>query len=98
MKLTDEQRKLLRQAIGPMPVVSKRAARIFRWVAGGLLLVWLLGAFYFHEQVKNDERKLEQAQIEANRREERLRRDSAYQQELHQRNQTPRTRNVFDGR
>lgn len=69
-----------------------------RFVLLGLLSIWILGAWFFHHQVKQDEQRIEQSRIEAARRQEFQRRGAQYRQDLQNFNQGVRTRNVFDER
>ncbi len=72
------------------------------WTALGLFLfllfAWFALGIYLHMELSQSRAKVEQARLEAQRREERLRRGARYQQDLQQRTQAPQTRNAFDGR
>ncbi len=67
-------------------------------VLGILLLGWLALGLYLHHEVKVSRAKVAQSRIEESRRQEFLRREAQYKQDVQQRTQTPRVRNVFDGR
>ena len=81
-----------------IPQFSKPMTWIIRIGIVSLFLLWIAGGLYLNYQVKQDERRMEEARLEAQRREDRIRRGAQYKQELQERNQTPRARNVFDGR
>ena len=63
-----------------------------------LTLAWFALGIYLHVEAAKSRAKVEQNRLEAQRREEFMRRGVQYQQELQQRNQAPRVRNVFEGR
>ncbi len=67
-------------------------------VLGILIIAWFSLGFYLRHEVKVSRAKVEQNRIEESRRQEFMRRGAQYQQDLQQRTQTPRVRNVFDGR
>ena len=99
MNLTEQQKQQLREVVNlPAPKFSRSVTMIIR--AGMVLLVvlWIAGGLYLNMQVKQDEQRIEQARIEQNRRQEFLRRDAQYKQDLQRRTQGPQTRNVFEGR
>lgn len=77
---------------------SPRTVWKIRIVLLGLLGIWVVGALYFHYQVKQDEQRIEQNRIEEARRQEFLRRGAQYRQDLQQRATPSRVRNAFDGR
>ncbi len=77
---------------------SPRTVWKIRIVLICLLFVWIVGALFFHYQVKQDEKRIEQSRIEASRRQEFQRRGAQYRQDLQNFNQGVRSRNVFDGR
>lgn len=91
MQLDNQTKEQLRKLFGPFPQVSKRRARIVLAVVFCLFVVWLVGAFYFYQQVETDKAVLEQKRIEANRRQESARRQATYQRALEQ-YQAPQTR------
>ncbi len=73
--------------------------RKIRWgVLGILILAWFGLGIYLHVQVAQSRAKVAQSRIEESRRQEFLRRGAQYKQDVQQRTQTPRVRNVFDGR
>lgn len=76
-------------------VPSKKVIWRIRFVLLSLVGIWLAGAMYLHSQVKQARAAVEQERIEANRRQEFLRRGVQYQQELQERTQT---RNAFDAK
>ncbi|MBO5910688.1 MAG: hypothetical protein J6Q05_00610 [Elusimicrobiaceae bacterium] len=99
MKKADQQIQAnLQRAIRIASGFSVRTVYIIRVTVLFLLILWVAGALYFHYQVKQDEQRIEQNRIEESRRQEFMRRGAQYQQDLQQRTQTPRVRNVFDGR
>ena len=49
-----------------------------------------------YNQVKQDEQRIEQARLEAQRKEERLRRGAQYQQAVQERSRKPQSRNALD--
>ena len=63
-----------------------------------ITVAWFSLGIYLHQQVRESRAKVEQARLEAQRRDERLRRDARYRQDLQERTQAPQTRNAFDGR
>ena len=77
-------------------IPSKRTLWTIRIVLLGLVGIWLAGAMYLHSQVKQARAAVEQERIEANRRQEYVRRGVQYKQALQERTQTPQTRNAFD--
>jgi len=81
-----------------IPQFSKSMIWVLRIVTIGLFTLWVAGGLYLNNQVKQDEKRIEQARLEAQRREEHNRRGTQYKQALQQRTQTPRSRNVFEGR
>ena len=62
-----------------------------------LTIAWFGLGIYLHMELSQSRAKVEQARLEAQRREERLRRGALYQRDLQQRTQTPQTRNALDG-
>ena len=74
----------------------------YKWgriILGGILLIaWFALGIYLHVQAAQSRAKVEQNRIEAARRAEFMRRGAQYQQDLQQRTQSPRVRNVFEGR
>ena len=91
-KLKAQMQKILDTAAQFPP----RTVWKIRIVLLGLLGIWLAGALFFHYQVKQDEKRIEQARIEQSRRDEFLRRGAQYRQELNEFNQGARSRNAFD--
>ena len=79
-------------------IPSKRTLWTIRIVLLGLVGIWLVVATYLHYQVRQARAAVEQERIEANRRQEYVRRGVQYKQELQERTQTPQTRNAFDKR
>lgn len=63
-----------------------------------ITIAWFALGIYLHVQVVQSRAKVEQSRIEEARRQEFLRREAQYKQDLQERNQAPRVRNVFDGR
>lgn len=63
-----------------------------------VLIAWFGLGIYLHVQVAQSRAKVAQSRIEEARRQEFLRRGAQYKQDLQERNQSPRVRNVFDGR
>lgn len=63
-----------------------------------MTIAWFILGIYLHVQVAQSRAKVEQNRLEAARQQELQRRSALYKQELQERNQTPRARNVFDGR
>ena len=63
-----------------------------------LVIAWFGLGLYLHVQVVHSREKVAQNRLEAQRKEEFLRRDAQYRQDLERRTQAPRVRNVFDGR
>ena len=72
------------------------------WTVRLILLIlisgWALLWLHVHHNVKVSRAKVETARLEAQRRDERLRRGAQYRQDLQERTQAPQTRNAFDGR
>lgn len=87
--------KVMQQQIPQFPKPVVWSVRIAIVILVGL---WVAGGLYLNNQVKQDEKRIEQARLEAQRRDERLRRDARYRQDLQERTQAPQTRNAFDGR
>ena len=99
MKLNAHQIQRLRIASKrPIPQLSKRALWMSVTVISILAMLWVIGGLYLNHQVRQDTLRIEQSRIEAQRRQEFMRRGVQYKQDLKQRTQTPRVRNVFDGR
>ncbi len=67
-----------------------------RIVVLSLFCIWLLGAIYLHQQVVISRAKVGQARLEAQRREERVRRGAQYQQAVQERSRKPQSRNALD--
>lgn len=61
-----------------------------------LLIAWFGLGFYLHQQVVISRAKVEQARLEAQRREERVRRGAQYQQAVQERSRKPQSRNALD--
>jgi hypothetical protein len=81
------------------PVVwPKWKIRLFFGSIIVVLVAWFGLGIYLHQQVVQSRTKVEQARIEQNRRQEFLRRDAQYKQDLQRRTQAPQSRNVFEGR
>ncbi len=78
--------------------LSKRTVWKIRILLIALVGLWIAGGLYLNNQVKQDEKRIEQARLEAQRRDERLRRGARYRQDLQERTQAQQTRNAFDGR
>lgn len=97
MKLNELQR-LRPSSKRVIPQFSKSTLWIARFIIFILVTLWIVGGLYFHNQVKQDEQRIEQNRLEAQRQEEIKRREAQYKQALQQRNQSPRVRNVFEGR
>ena len=92
------QEKTLEIVTQTVPTEGPKYTR-WLWVLGGILVIaWFALGIYLHVQVVQSRAKVEQNRLEAQRREEVMRRGVQYKQELEQRNQAPRVRNVFDGR
>ena len=81
-----------------MEIWFKRKARTILIVLTVMVIAWFGLGIYLHVQVVQSRAKVEQNRIEEARRQEFMRRGVQYKQELQQRTQTPRVRNVFDGR
>ena len=77
---------------------SKRKLWTIRIVLLILISVWGTLWLYFRQQVREGRVKVAQHRLEEARRQEFLRRGAQYKQDVQQRTQTPRVRNVFDGR
>ena len=68
-------------------------------ILGGILVIaWFALGIHLHMQAVQGRAKVEQNRIERARRQEFMRRGVRYKQGLQERTQTPRGRNVFDGR
>ncbi len=99
MKLTKQQTQQLRELmVAPRSPLPKAVIWVFRVVICGLIALWVVGGIYLNNQVKQDEARIEQARLEAQRRDERLRRTAQYRQELQERSKKPQSTNVFEGR
>ena len=99
MKLTEQQKEQLRELFpASYPHFSKPVLWTLRVVVVGLVALWVAGGVYLNNQVKQDEQRIEQARMEAQRRDARARREAQYKHEVQQRTQAPQTRNVFDKR
>ena len=100
MNSSEQQDLKLRNssAPSPYPQFSKRTIWTIRAVLIALFVLWVAGGIYLNNQVKQDEQRIEQARLEAQRKDTRARRAAQYQQEVQQRTKAPQTRNVFDGR
>jgi len=99
MKLTEQQKEQLRELFpASYPQFSKPVLWTLRIVLVGLVALWVAGGLYLNNQVKQDEQRIEQARLETQRKEARMRREAQYEQEVQQRTRAPQTRNVFDGR
>lgn len=99
MKLTKQQTQQLRELmVAPRSPFPKSVIWVFRAVLCGLIALWIAGGLYLNNQVKQDEERMEQARLEAQRRDERLRRSAQYEQELQERSKKPQSTNVFEGR
>lgn len=99
MNLTNQQKQELQKLVSTsysMP--SKPVIWTLRIVLLGLVALWVAGGIYLNNQVKQDEARIEQARLEAQRRDERLRRTAQYRQELQERSKKPQSTNVFEGR
>lgn len=97
MKLNEQQREQLRQLFpASYPTFSKPVLWMLRAVLLILVTLWIAGGLYLNNQVKQDEQRIEQARIEANRRDEFLRRGAKYKQAMQQRTQASQTRNALD--
>lgn len=82
----------------PVLLWSKRKLWTVRIVLIVLVGAWISAWLYLHYQIKQGRAKVAQSRIEETRRQEFLRRGAQYKQDVEQRNQAPRVRNVFDGR
>ncbi len=99
MNLTKQQIQRFHKASNrQIPQFSRPVVWVLRIAIIGLFSLWIAGGLYLNYQVKQDERRIEETRLEAQRREERIRRGTQYKQELQERTQTPRSRNVFEGR
>ena len=99
MKKADYQMQAnLERAVRIASGFSARTVCIIRVVVFFLLFVWVAGGMYLHYQVKQDERRIEQARIEQSRRQEFMRRGAQYRQELREFDRGNRSRNALDGR
>ncbi len=78
------------------PKFSKPVTWMIRIGLIALIILWVAGGLYLNNQVKQDELRIQQARMEAQRQDTRLRMEAQYQQELQQRTRSPRTRNAFD--
>lgn len=77
-------------------VWTPRKLWITRIVLLVLILVWVSLWFYVHRQVVQARAKVEQHRIEALHRAQRAQREALYQQQMDQRQNMPRVRNVMD--
>ncbi len=99
MKLTQQQHQRLRVVFKrPIPEFSKPTLWVSVTVIALLGILWIAGGLYLNQQVKKDEERIQQARIEASRREEFLRRGAQYKQDLQQRMAPSGVRNALDGR
>lgn len=76
------------------------AKRKWGWIvlASILVIAWFALGIYLHRQAAQSRAKLERNRLEAQRRAEFKRQEAQYKYEWEQRTQTPRVRNVFNGR
>ncbi len=81
-----------------IPPMSNRTVWLIRFTLLALLTLWVAGILYFHGQVEEARARAAQSRIEAQRRNEHLRRGASYRQQLREQNQTSRVRNAVDGR
>lgn len=81
-----------------IPQFSKSTIWIVRFIIIVLFALWIVGGLYLNNQVKQDEERIERNRLEAQRREEFLRRGAQYKQDLQQRAAPSGVRNAFDGR
>lgn len=99
MNLNEQQKQQLREMFpASYPHFSKPVVWALRVALVGLVALWVAGGLYLNNQVKQDEQRIEQARLEAQRKDARARREAQYKQEVQQRTKAPQTRNVFDGR
>lgn len=77
-------------------IPSKRTVWTIRIVLLGLFGIWLTGTIYLHQEIKESRARVEQARLEAQRREERVRRGAQYQQAVQERSRKPQSRNALD--
>ncbi len=77
-------------------IPSKRTIWTIRLVLLGLFGIWLAGTIYLHQEIKESRAKVEQKRMEAQRREERVRRGAQYQQAVQERSRKPQSRNALD--
>lgn len=82
----------------PQEPFSKRTLWTIRLVLLGLTIAWFSLGIYLHFQAKVSRAKVEQNRIEAERRQDFLRRSTQYKQQVQERTQGTRSRNLFDGR
>ena len=93
---TPQGRQVNRSAL---PQVSRKTVWIVRLVLLGLFAIWVGGALYLHHQVQVDQAAVEKIRLESQRKEERSRREAAYQYQLQERTQqSSRVQNAVDGR
>lgn len=62
--------------------ISRRNIMIIRFVLLVLFVIWVAGAIYLYLDVRDSSKKLEEIKQEAQRQEEMLRREMAYQQAI----------------
>ena len=84
--------------VNPVLLWSKRKLWTVRVILLVIVVGWVGLWFYLHHQVRVARAKVEQNRIEASRRNEFLRREAQYKQDLSNFNQGVRSRNVFEGR
>lgn len=77
---------------------SKQKLRVVLGVLVILTVAWFCLGIYLHMQVAQSRAKVEQNRIEAERRQDFLRRSTQYKQQVQERTQGARSRNLFDGR
>ena len=97
MNLTEKQRQKVLEVVNrPYPQFSKRTVWMIRAVMIVLFALWVAGGLYLNNQVKQDEQRIEQARLEVQHKEERLRRTAQYQQTVQERSRKPQSRNALD--
>ncbi len=97
MKSTEQQKSHIRKLYSSTyPQLSKPVVWMFRIIILCLFVLWVAGGLYLNNQVKQDEQRIEQARLEAQRKEERLRRGAQYQQAVQERSRKPQSRNALD--
>ncbi|MBP5429671.1 MAG: hypothetical protein J6Y25_02110 [Elusimicrobiaceae bacterium] len=82
----------------PFVMPSKRTIWTVRLVLLALVALWVGVGIYFHMEAREARAKVEHNRLEAQRQEQRLRRETNYKQRVQDRTYIPATRNAVDGR